>query len=1119
MSRGGNSPLDWRSNLNRGIICSFKIKRKLDPAILACVAIEAARARLTGLFSISASALKIKELSGIIFSFPGNEKAGNGRKSIYAVPCYRCEQNLTLSKEGFMKLQMSAVTRKLGAITILGVLAVGASTGLSSGAHDSQARSRTNGAGRANAAPIAEKYGNLPLSFEANDGQADSSVKFISRGNGYVLFLSPTEAVLSLMRRAPGSRDLMGTRSDGLNTRSAANDLVRVKVEKANPNAKITGLGELPGKSNYFRGNDPAKWRTGISNYSKIKMEDIYPGIDLIYYGNQRQLEYDWIVNPGADPKAIRFEVESRAGLEIDSQGNLILSENGEARLNKPFIYQQRDGSCTEIKGKYVLLGKREVGFHLEKYDRSLPLVIDPILRYSTYLGGSDIDWGNALTIDSSGNAYIIGFTGSANFPLANPLQAYTDEYFDVFIAKLNSSGNALIYSTFLGGSNGTDYGYGIAVDSSGNAYIAGDTVSDDFPIQNAIQARKSSVIGSDAFVAKLNASGNQLIYSTYLGGNGNDTAWGIAVDSSGNAYVTGFTNSTNYPTASPFQATHGGGAFDVFISKLNAAGNALVYSTYLGGSGEEFAHGIALDSSGYIYIVGETRSPNFPLVNSFQQSNSGVYDVFVTKMNSAGSALVYSTLFGGNDYDTGHGIALDSAGNAYVTGFTNSSNFPTKNPIQAVYGGNQDAYVSKIDPTGSILVYSTYLGGSQIEDGAGIGVDSSGNCFVTGATASTNFPVANALQASYGGGTKDAFVSELNASGNAFVYSTFLGGNGEDYAQAIAVSPSGSVYVTGYTASTNFPTLNPLQSSYRGGEDDAFVLKIGSLNSAGDVDGDGRADVSIWRRDSGIWYVLSSNSPGSYITFHWGISSDTPVSGDYDGDGKADIAVWRPVSGTWYLLPSGNSGSYLARQWGMDGDIPVPGDFDGDGKTDLAVWRPDTGIWYILPSSSPGTFTAVPWGISSDIPVPGDYDGDGKTDIAVWRPDEGIWYVLRSNFPGSYTSIHWGMPGDIPVPADYDGDHKIDIAVQRPTNGVWYILSSVNPGTYSATQWGLNDDVPVSSDFDGDGKSDIAVWRLNNGVWYALSSSVPGTYRAIQWGLGTDEPISPFTGILRAIH
>jgi hypothetical protein len=302
----------------------------------------------------------------------------------------------------------------------------------------------------------------------------------------------------------------------------------------------------------------------------------------------------------------------------------------------------------------------------------------------------------------------------------------------------------------------------------------------------------------------------------------------------------------------------------------------------------------------------------------------------------------------------------------------------------------------------------------------------------------------------------------------------------------------------------------------------DSYIwdFTLPKLRAAGsDFDGDGKSDIAVRRSSSGIWYYLSSGTPGSYSAIQWGLDTDLEVTGDYDGDGKADIAVWRPGNGTWFILPSSDPGNYLAIQWGLNADVPVPGDYDGDGKTDIAIWRQNTGTWYILPSGNPGAYTATMWGVPSDIPTPGDYDGDGNSDIAVWRPDEGTWYVLLSKSPGTYESISWGLAGDVPVPGDYDGDGKIDIAVRRSSEGVWYILPSASPGSYTATMWGLADDVPVTGDFDGDGKSDIGVWHPTAGVWYILPSSLPGSYSATAWGLGTDDPISPLAGIRRAIH
>jgi hypothetical protein len=411
-------------------------------------------------------------------------------------------------------------------------------------------------------ASIVKGYGNLPLSFEENQGKAHNAVRYLSRGHGYTLFLTSTEAALGLRRESAKRPGEPG----GNEPAPTANEVIRLKCIGANPEAKITGIDELPGKSNYFIGNDPAKWRTDVPNYAKVKIEDIYPGIDLVYYGNQRQLEYDWIVKPGADPKVIRFAVEGKASPKLDSQGNLILDEEGEVRLNRPMIYQAGTGSRTEIAGGYVLAGNREVFFKLDKYDPLLPLVIDPVLSYSTFLGG-DSAHGYAIAVDSSGNVYVTGWTGSPNFPTtANAFQPSSRGGWDIFITKLNPSGNALVYSTYLGGT-GSDYEGGIALDSSGNAYVAGRTESTNFPTVGPFQATGGGVYG-DAFVAKLDSSGRSLIFSSYLGGSNYEYGNGIAVDSSRNIYVTGVSLSGDFPTAHPFQASLAGDSA-AFIVKI----------------------------------------------------------------------------------------------------------------------------------------------------------------------------------------------------------------------------------------------------------------------------------------------------------------------------------------------------------------------------------------------------------------------------------------------------------------------------------------------------------------------------------------------------------------------
>jgi hypothetical protein len=508
---------------------------------------------------------------------------------------------------------------------------------------------------------------------------------------------------------------------------------------------------------------------------------------------------------------------------------------------------QARHSSLVTRHCSFVLASNNEVAFRVAGYDPKRALVIDPVLTYSTYLGGSSFDNGYGIAADSSGNAYVTGQTSSSDFPTANPLQACAGRFgcFDAFVTKLNAAGSALVYSTYLGGSN-PNQGNGIAVDSSGNAYVTGVTYSYDFPTVNPFQAGNYSGLNGTAFVAKLNATGSALVYSTYLGGSrGGDYGQGIAADSAGNAYVTGFTLQSDFPTVNPLQACCAG---DAFVTKLNAAGSALVYSTYLGGSDDwDEGLGIAADSSGNAYVTGYTHSTDFPTVNPIQAANkatptTGLSTAFVAKLNSTGSALVYSTYLGGSYYDSGRGIAADSSGNAYVTGETGSTDFPTVNPLQAtnkaaLTAGNSTAFVAKLNSTGSALVYSTYLGGSYDDIGFGIAADSSGNAYVTGATSSTDFPTANPLQGSYAGGIcgspsmyypcPDAFVTKLDPSGSALVYSTYLGGSSADSGSGIAVDSSGNAYVTGSTESTDFPTVNPLQAYKATSVSTAFVAEL----------------------------------------------------------------------------------------------------------------------------------------------------------------------------------------------------------------------------------------------------------------------------------------------------
>jgi Beta-propeller repeat len=696
-------------------------------------------------------------------------------------------------------------------------------------------------------------YGKLPLAFEVNRGQTDSRVRFCARGSGYGLFFTATQAILYLRRPGcvDGKQDATGELSaNEVKDAVPTGAVVTIGLMGANPAAQLSGRMELPGTSNYFLGNDPSQWITDVPTYDAVCYTDVYPGVDVVYYGSQHQLEYDFVLAPGVDPHAITLGFGGASNLTITSTGDLLIqTPAGEVLQRRPFVYQEYPTGKHEVHGHYVCAGGQRVGFEVGSYDPSRPLIIDPVLTYSTYLGGTGFDVGYGIAVDEDGNAYITGRTQSANFPTTtgvfqpadpdpNPINS------DVFVTKLNRQGSALIYSTYLGGS-GDDGGNAIAVDESGNVYITGRTNSANFPITaGAFQPAKAGpAVLSDVFVTKLNRRGSALVYSTYLGGTEYDVGWKIAVDEDGNAYVTGRTQSANFPiTAGAFQPVKAGpaGENDAFVTKLNRRGSALVYSTYLGGTEYDFGRGIAVDEDGNAYITGETLSVNFPTTTGAFQAvdpdpNPFRFDAFVTKLNQTGSALVYSTYLGGIGDDHGNAIAVEDDGNAYITGRTTSANFPTTagvfQPVDPDTG-NYDAFVTKLNRRGSALVYSTYVGGTSDDRGHAIAVDDDGKAYITGQTNSANFPTtAGAFQSVKAAPANefDAFVTKLNRRGSALVYSTYLGGTQYDSGEAIAVDEDHDFYVTGRTLSVNFPTTaGAFQTADPDtGDYDAFVTRF----------------------------------------------------------------------------------------------------------------------------------------------------------------------------------------------------------------------------------------------------------------------------------------------------
>jgi hypothetical protein len=646
---------------------------------------------------------------------------------------------------------------------------------------------------------VAQHLGALPLRFERNVGQAGMGAEFVSRGAGYAVLVNSTGVTLRF------------------------GEVFRMRLEGANPAAEAELLEPFDSFSHYLRGQT---WQTDVPTYARLVYHQVYPGIDVAYHGNPSRLEYDFIVAPGSDPAAIRMSFAPGDEATVSADGDVIVhTPKGELRQFRPRMYQQSSEGNLEVNGAYVPTGVAEIGFRVGEYDRDKPLIIDPTLTYSSYFGGSADDSISAIALDAEGNVYVAGWTDSVEFPVENATQSSDRGGVDAFVAKLNAAGTAVLYATYLGGRY-SDRAAGIAVDASGCAVIAGSTQSPDFPTLNAFQGTLHG--SSDAFVAKLNAEGNGLVFSTYLGGSGQESGNAVALDTAGNIYVTGNTNSANFPTLNAYQAAIRGSQ-NAFLVKLSPSGS-LIYGTYLGGSLSDSGNGVAVDSFGNAYVAGGTTSPNFPVVGGVQTQNAGGQDAFVTKFDAAGTSLVYSTYLGGSSRTTSlpemsNAIALDSAGDAYVTGETPSANFPLANAFQASIDGSLDAFVTELNPSGSAIVYSSYLGGSSVDYGNAIAVDLSGAAYVAGYTASTDFPLVDPIQAA-NAGSYDAFVVKVAPGGASLVFSTYLGGENADAANAIALDTSGNIYLAGQTLSYAFPTVTPLQASNPGGYG-GFVASI----------------------------------------------------------------------------------------------------------------------------------------------------------------------------------------------------------------------------------------------------------------------------------------------------
>ena len=756
--------------------------------------------------------------------------------------------------------------------------------------------------------PKLSPLGNLPLYFEANRGPTAAAFPFLARGRGCNFFVSPNHALLTLTRfDAPAAT----TRDERANTpggRLAVTRQLQFDFVGANRDARLTGGDELPGKANYFLGSDPARWSSAISLFTQIRVEQIYPGVDLVYYGNNRRLEYDFVLAPKADPAVIAIRFTGADRIRVDREGNLVFTlGRDEISQPKPIVYQVVRGQRKEIPGSYLLADQRTVTFKLGNYDRELPLVIDPILSYARFFGGNASDIGWDIALDKSGDGrfvYVAGETMSAGLPITTGTTYSGGSQFngvqfggDAFVAKfdLYSASANPVYLTYLGGS-GDDAALALAVDVDGNAYVTGFTTSTNFPHSGGIFANihgtahpNLHVYPQDAFVTKLNTNG-AILYSTYLGGSSNDVGVGIALDAARNVYVTGYTGSKDFYTINALYPTNAG-LEDAFVAKLNSNGDAFIYSTYLGGTNVDHGEGIAADDAGYAYITGFTSSTNFPNTNALQQflnsTNAhvlGANDAFITKLGPAGDGPVFSTFLGGGRSDAGYRITLDSQTNVYVTGssasvdFFGNTNFQTGVTLTTTF---PDAFVAKLTANGA-EIYRVQFGGTNSDEGWDLAVDAAGLAHVVGVTYSTNFPTLGTQEwlRATNSGVADVFVAVLNRNGTAFVRSAMLGGALNDFGYGIKLDASGNDYIVGRTFSTNFPIVAPFPSTY-GGTSDAFIAKIG-VEPALSIASEGSEVRLSWQ---GYGFQLQANT-NVMVTNGWlnvGGSTDF-TNGTYTG-------------------------------------------------------------------------------------------------------------------------------------------------------------------------------------------------------------------------------------------
>ena len=970
----------------------------------------------------------------------------------------------------------------------------------------------------------ADAVSKLPLAFEKNQGQAGPSVDFLARGGGYSVFLSGGSARLALRHG-----------------RSAAPASVELRLAGARPDPKVATRNALPGKVNYFLGNDPSRWRTDIPTFGRVEYTSVYRGIDLAYYGNQGRLEYDFMVAPGARPDAIRLVIDGARNVHVVDSGDLVLEmEDGPVSFGKPAAYQEIAGTRQVVESHYVLAGRNEVRFAVGTYDPRQPLVIDPSLVYSTYLGGSSYDSASAIAVGPQGNAYVTGTTTSMDFPLVGAEQSFFTGSSAIFVSKLAADGSSLVYSTYLGGSGSdvsTDQANSIAVDSNGGAYVVGETFSTNFPVKNALYPTLNGA--QDAFVTKFSPSGNALVYSTYLGGSGYDEAYGVAVDAGGNAYVTGSTGSTDFPvTANAYQTSANGSCS--FVTKLNAAGSALGWSTYFAQDCSAQVQAIAVDTQNGVYLTGSAGGGLPVTANAPQPGIGGGSDAFMAKLSHTGAALVYCTYLGGSLNDYGRAIAVDSGGNAYVAGYTNSIDLPvTASAIQPASGGGYDGFVAKINSAGTAWEYLTYLGGQRDDYAYGIAVDANGNAIVAGNTNSIDFPRTSALQPTLAGNHTAIF--KTTSGGSSWMASDTGFPSPVYYYGSIVVDPSSDLNLLAVTSdggvyqSTNGGAYWAPNAFFTG---NVYAYSL-AFSPAGSVAYASAFDAIYSSADGGSTWALAGYLPFDPFCAALNITVDpSSASTLYTGGGSIyygfDCSAKSIDGGTTWTVLSGLPSTSYVNGFAVDPNSPgtvyaassagllksADGGQTWSTLTIAALQSPSVYAVVIDPSQPAVVYAAANGSVyrSTNAGKSWSLMSTGLTDsvyylaIAPFTPSVLYAGAVSGVFVTSNSAASWS-------PARLAQDQIYGIAVDPTRNGVAYAMVDVNPDAFVAKINAAGDKLAYSTYLGGSGYDAAFGVAVNSGGDVLVAGSTyspdfPSTPGAFQPATGSPRSTSFVTRI-----